>query len=79
MADRITFTGDVSRTHLPALLRSADLLLSDANGAPVRMELDFRHSGPPRWDIEVDTDAGRLSLSKGGGELRLNSPDISFC
>ncbi|MGN6175561.1 MAG: glycosyltransferase [Streptosporangiaceae bacterium] len=26
--DRITFTGDVSRTHLPALLRSADLLLS---------------------------------------------------
>ncbi|HEX7270308.1 MAG TPA: glycosyltransferase [Streptosporangiaceae bacterium] len=28
--DRITFTGDVSRTHLPALLRSADLLLSGA-------------------------------------------------
>jgi D-inositol-3-phosphate glycosyltransferase len=26
--DRITFAGDVSRTHLPALLRSADLLLS---------------------------------------------------
>jgi len=26
--DRITCTGDVSRTHLPALLRSADLLLS---------------------------------------------------
>jgi len=26
--DRITFTGEVSRTHLPALLRSADLLLS---------------------------------------------------
>jgi len=28
--DRITFTGDVSRTHLPALLRSADLLVSGA-------------------------------------------------
>ena len=28
VAGRITFTGDVSRTHLPALLRSADLLLS---------------------------------------------------
>jgi len=28
VADRITFTGDVSRTHLPALLRSADVLLS---------------------------------------------------
>jgi glycosyltransferase involved in cell wall biosynthesis len=37
VADRITFTGDVSRTHLPALLRSADLLLSgeweDPSGA----------------------------------------------
>ena len=30
VADRITFTGDVSRTHLPALLRSADLLVSGA-------------------------------------------------
>src|SRR5262245_9185252 len=28
--DRVTFAGDVSRTHLPALLRSADLLLSGA-------------------------------------------------
>jgi D-inositol-3-phosphate glycosyltransferase len=28
VANRVTFTGDVSRTHLPALLRSADLLLS---------------------------------------------------
>ena len=28
VADRVTFTGDVSRTHMPALLRSADLLLS---------------------------------------------------
>jgi glycosyltransferase involved in cell wall biosynthesis len=28
VADRTTFAGDVSRTHLPALLRSADLLLS---------------------------------------------------
>jgi glycosyltransferase involved in cell wall biosynthesis len=28
VADRMTFTGEVSRTHLPALLRSADLLVS---------------------------------------------------
>src|SRR5262249_43054197 len=28
VANRVTFTGDVSRTHLPALLRSADLLVS---------------------------------------------------
>jgi len=30
VAGRITFAGDVSRTHLPALLRSADLLVSGA-------------------------------------------------
>jgi len=30
VANRLTFTGDVSRTHLPALLRSADLLVSGA-------------------------------------------------
>jgi D-inositol-3-phosphate glycosyltransferase len=30
VADRMTFTGDVSRTHLPALLRSADLVVSGA-------------------------------------------------
>ena len=30
VGDRITFTGDVSRTHLPALLRSADLVVSGA-------------------------------------------------
>jgi D-inositol-3-phosphate glycosyltransferase len=35
VVDRITFTGDVSRTHLPALLRSADLLLSGAWEEPL--------------------------------------------
>lgn len=52
---------------------AASLLLADANRAPVRVELDFLHTGgPPQWDIDVDTDGGRLSLSKGGGEMRLD-------
>jgi D-galactose 1-dehydrogenase len=52
---------------------AASLLLADTNGAPVRVELDFLYTGgPPQWDIDVDTDARRLSLSKGGGELRLD-------
>jgi D-galactose 1-dehydrogenase len=50
---------------------AARLLLTDTNGAPVRMELDFLHRGAPQWDIDVETDAGRLSLSKGGGEMRV--------
>lgn len=43
---------------------------------PTRMELDFLHPGPPCWDIHVDTDAGRLSLSKGGTEMRLNNEPL---
>jgi D-galactose 1-dehydrogenase len=56
---------------------AASLLLADAIGAPVRVELDFLHTGgPPQWDIDVDTDARRLSLSKGGGELRLDGEAV---
>jgi predicted dehydrogenase len=56
---------------------AASLLLADANGAPVRVELDFLHTGgPPRWDIDVDTDARRLSLSKGGGEMSLDGKAV---
>lgn len=50
---------------------AASLSLLGASGTPVRMELDFLHAGPPQWDIDVDTDAGRLSLSKGGNEMTL--------
>lgn len=56
---------------------AASLLLADANGAPVRVELDFLYTGgPPQWDIDVDTDGGRLSLSKGGGEMRLDGKGV---
>jgi D-galactose 1-dehydrogenase len=43
---------------------------------PAHMELDFLHPGPPRWDIEVVTDAGRLSLSKGGSEMQVDGEPI---
>ncbi|MDB6090315.1 MAG: Galactose 1-dehydrogenase, partial [Gammaproteobacteria bacterium] len=56
---------------------AASLLLADANGVLARMELDFLHAGPPRWDIDVDTDAGRLSLSKGGSEMSLDDKPVS--
>jgi D-galactose 1-dehydrogenase len=48
---------------------AAQLAFEDVNGAPIRAELDFLHAGEPRWDIAVDTDAGRLLLSKGGAEM----------
>jgi len=47
-------------------------------GGPARMELDFLHPGPPRWDIDVDTDSGRLSLSKGGSEMRVEDQPVQL-
>ncbi|MHA6722733.1 Gfo/Idh/MocA family protein [Sphingomonas sp. RS2018] len=43
----------------------------DTAGVPITMDLDFRQEGPQSWDIVVDTDAGTLTLSKGGGELSI--------
>jgi D-galactose 1-dehydrogenase len=55
---------------------AARLLLTDTNGAPVRMELDFLHGGVPQWDIDVETDAGRLSLSRGGGDMKVDDEPL---
>jgi D-galactose 1-dehydrogenase len=45
---------------------------------PARMELDFLHPGPPRWDIDVDTDSGQLSLSRGGSEMRVDDQPVQL-
>jgi D-galactose 1-dehydrogenase len=42
------------------------------------MELDFLHPGPPRWDIDVDTDSGQLSLSRGGSEMRVDDQPVQL-
>jgi D-galactose 1-dehydrogenase len=44
----------------------------DAKGAPISMDLDFRQEGPQSWDIVVETDAGNLTLSRGGAELAID-------
>jgi D-galactose 1-dehydrogenase len=41
----------------------------DTAGAPIAMDLDFRQEGPQSWDIVVETDAGVLTLAKGGAVL----------
>ena len=48
---------------------AADLVFSDDTGLPIRAEFDWRQTGPQTWDITVDTDAGRLTLSSGGSHL----------
>ena len=50
---------------------AADLVMQDAAGAPIHMDLDWRQTGPQSWDIAVETDAGTLRLSQGGAVLSL--------
>ena len=45
---------------------AADLAFADAAGVPIRAEFDFRQTGPQSWDILVETDEGRMTLSRGG-------------
>ncbi|WP_198960944.1 Gfo/Idh/MocA family oxidoreductase [Bradyrhizobium sp. UFLA03-84] len=49
---------------------AAAIELSDAYGLPIHAEFDFRQAGPPSWDILCETDAGPVTLSKGGRQLR---------
>ncbi|NEU98027.1 Gfo/Idh/MocA family protein [Bradyrhizobium uaiense] len=49
---------------------AADIELSDEDGLPIRAEFDFRQTGPPSWDVVCETEAGPVTLSKGGRQLR---------
>jgi D-galactose 1-dehydrogenase len=44
---------------------------TDDAGVPIALDLDFLQQGPQSWDIVVETDAGTLTLAKGGSELTL--------
>ncbi|WP_066777297.1 Gfo/Idh/MocA family protein [Sphingomonas sp. CCH5-D11] len=57
---------------------AARVSLRDTAGVPVVMDLDFRQEGPQSWDIAVETDAGTLTLSKGGDELALPDGDATL-
>ena len=51
---------------------AATLSLVSSQGTPVTVNLDFLQQGPQTWDIDVDTDAGRLTLSRGGTSMLVN-------
>src|SRR5262249_16389846 len=51
---------------------AAELACATEAGAPVRMELDFLHPGPPSWGITIDTTGGTLELHRGGRDLRID-------
>ncbi len=55
---------------------AARLQLADSYDVPVHMQLDFLHVGEPRWDIEVQTDAGHLLLTHGGRHLQVDGRPV---
>jgi D-galactose 1-dehydrogenase len=51
---------------------AADLSFAMMDGAPLTADLDFRQTGPQTWDIRIETDRGRLVLSRGGAEMTID-------
>ena len=48
---------------------AANLAFSDGTGLSILAEFDWRQTGRQTWDIRVETDDGRLTLSYGGSRL----------
>lgn len=55
---------------------AAELSFTDPTGAEIEADFDFRQSGPPTWDMHIETDEGRLSLTNGGCRLVINDEVI---
>jgi len=55
---------------------AADLELTTASGLEITAAFDFRESGPQRWNIDLETDAGAMKLSAGGGFLTLGEEPV---
>lgn len=48
---------------------AAELAFSDEAGIGIRASFDFNEKTAQRWDIVIETDRGRVSLSSGGARL----------
>jgi hypothetical protein len=58
--------------------------LADARSTPIRADFDFLQTGEQTWEIIVETNVGRLHLSRGGatldlnGELAIDAADVEY-
>lgn len=50
---------------------AAELELTTDSGVEISAAFDFRETGPQRWNIDFETDSGRVRLAAGGGRLIL--------
>ena len=56
---------------------AANLALRTAAGVDIAAEFDFRQKGEQSWDIELETNRGRLKLSRGGAGLEIDGKVIA--
>jgi hypothetical protein len=55
---------------------AAALELRTDDGVPIHAEFDFRQKGEQSWDIELETGAGSLKLSRGGAGLAIDGRSV---
>ncbi len=55
---------------------AAEIDLTTDTGIAIRADFDFRETGPQKWNIDIDTDAGPMRLSAGGGLLTLGEDPV---
>lgn len=55
---------------------AAELFFVDTRDATIKAQFDFRQTGPQTWDIHVETDAGRLALTRGGACLTVDGETL---
>lgn len=55
---------------------AADIVFKTDSGAEIFAALDFRHTGVQTWDIDIETDAGPMKLSAGGGNLTIGDTPV---
>jgi D-galactose 1-dehydrogenase len=55
---------------------AADVELTTDTGIPIQASFDFRETGPQKWNIDIETDAGPIKLSAGGGLMTLGADPV---
>jgi predicted dehydrogenase len=55
---------------------AAEIELRTDSGIEITASLDFRETGPQRWNIDFETDEGAMRLSAGGGHLTLGENPV---
>jgi hypothetical protein len=57
---------------------AAELSLAATAGTPVSASFDFLQTGSPTCEISVETDAGNLLLTQGGGALAIDQENVAL-